>query len=736
MSELELQKYLRTKRLSTLEQEYGIVARQSEINPELYLFKYSQINSPMGERIVQESRGIILNGDNNWSIVARPYDKFFNYGEGHAPEIDWSTATCFDKLDGCFLREQTIDCWDGSLVKIGDIVNRGLRPILIGQDAKGNLVPSYITNVKNNGTKDNWLLITLEDKIQQSSTKRSNKLKVTSNHHIFIDGDYKDAGSLKIGDKLTTYEYRINNFLKEYIEGSLLGDGYINKQGGYSESHLSSLVGFIQWQKTCLGNLFTSVYNQVSGYGSNMTKVKALVNISTKELKNKWYIDGKKQVPKNLELTDLLVAKWYLDDGSRAHSIYQKDRANFATNSFTKEECELLAGKLSTKYKVSTTVFNNKGWTIRINAGRDNSIVNFWQAIAPFIPYDIEYKLPEEYRNIPKIIPAPEIVKVKKLVSILDISSIENTKANFPSGRCGYDIETSTNNYFAGGLLVHNSLITLYFYKGKWNVATSGNPDAAGEVWNESGKKITFADLFWQTWNKLGYKVPTADGGESRFAYSHGELEYKYWEGVSFMFELMTPYNKVVVQHKEAKLVLHGARNIDSGHELYIKPITTKFGWEACCTFPLYTIEDVLASANYINPVDNEGYVVMDIKFNRIKVKSPQYVALHHMRDTLSPRRMLEIVATNESEEFLNYFEEFRDLHNEIKDKYLKLVDLITEAVNRARLFNEDWKAIGLFTKGQFYQGTVFQVLRNNISVKDALSKMPTKKLETWLFFV
>ncbi len=389
MTELELQKYLRgprvgtmvkyKKNIHTLEEEYGIVARQSEVNPELYLFKYSQIDSPMKERIVQESRGIILNRDNNWSIVARPYDKFFNYGEGHAAEIDWDTATCYDKLDG--------------------------------------------------------------------------------------------------------------------------------------------------------------------------------------------------------------------------------------------------------------------------------------------------------------------------------------------------------------------SLVTLYYYKGKWRVATSGNPDAAGEVWNGFGKKISFADLFWQTWNKQGYKVPTADGGESRFAFSHGEIQYKHWESISFMFELMTPYNKVVVQHFESKLVLHGARSIKSGNELYINPIATQFGWEACPTFPINTIEDIVASAEYINPINNEGYVVTDLNFNRIKVKSPQYVALHHMRDSLSPRRMLEIVATNEGSEFLTYFPELEEMYNETKLQYNKLIVLLSNEIGTLlhTYPNPSRKDIGLATRGQFWQGIVFPIIFDGKSIPEMLAQMPIKKLEDWI---
>ncbi|MEL6938228.1 MAG: RNA ligase, partial [Cyanobacteria bacterium J06598_1] len=38
------------------------------------------------------------------------------------------------------------------------------------------------------------------------------------------------------------------------------------------------------------------------------------------------------------------------------------------------------------------------------------------------------------------------------------------------------------------------SLMTLYFYKGEWQVQSSGTPDASGEV---SLCKFSFAELFW-----------------------------------------------------------------------------------------------------------------------------------------------------------------------------------------------------------------------------------------------
>lgn len=106
-----LQQYLRNGgSLEELTAKYAIAIKRDSDYPHLCLFKYSQIESPMGEPIVQESRGIILDSSDNWRIVSRPFDKFFNTGEGHAAKIDWTKAIVQEKLDGSLM---TLYFYDG-----------------------------------------------------------------------------------------------------------------------------------------------------------------------------------------------------------------------------------------------------------------------------------------------------------------------------------------------------------------------------------------------------------------------------------------------------------------------------------------------------------------------------------------------------------------------------------------------------------------------------------------------
>jgi len=103
---LEVQKYLRSSgnTLELLEQNFGIEPRFCGNKVAL---NYNQIESPMGERISQECRGLYLR-QGSWDIIACPFFKFFNSEEGHAAVIDWSTAVYQEKLDGSLL----IYYWD------------------------------------------------------------------------------------------------------------------------------------------------------------------------------------------------------------------------------------------------------------------------------------------------------------------------------------------------------------------------------------------------------------------------------------------------------------------------------------------------------------------------------------------------------------------------------------------------------------------------------------------------
>lgn len=252
------------------------------------------------------------------------------------------------------------------------------------------------------------------------------------------------------------------------------------------------------------------------------------------------------------------------------------------------------------------------------------------------------------------------------------------------------------------------SLIVMYRYDNKWNISSSGNADAGGEVY---GFNFTFAELFWKVWGELNYKLPEDTNK-------------------CYMFELMTPYNKIVVQHKVNRIVLHGARDMKTLKEEFPEKIADIQGWECVKIYPLATLEDIIKFTQTLNPVQTEGFVVIDNNFNRVKIKSPQYVALSNIKESMSPRKMIEIVRTNEYEEFLQYFPEYMDIYKEIEKKYNQLVNELEQNYEKLKdiELQKDFALKALKTK---CSACLFSLRKSQVkTVKEYLAKMQIKDLE------
>lgn len=255
------------------------------------------------------------------------------------------------------------------------------------------------------------------------------------------------------------------------------------------------------------------------------------------------------------------------------------------------------------------------------------------------------------------------------------------------------------------------SLIILYHYNGFWQVATTGMPDAGGEV---NGFNFTFAELFWEIW---------------WFTMNY-DLEHLPTHA-TYMFELTSMYNRVVVRHSESHLTLIGCRNNLTGQEISIGPGSIHALYFDCAEeYPLSSLEDIQATFPTMDPMQQEGYVVVDKNFNRIKVKCPAYVAIHHLRDGFGPKRMLEIVRQSEQSEFLTYYPEYLPMFNEIKAKYDQLVTEITDKYFTIQHI-ENQKEFALEATKITHSGCLFGLRNGSIkSVKNYLAEIQIRYLQ------
>ena len=79
-------------------------------------------------------------------------------------------------------------------------------------------------------------------------------------------------------------------------------------------------------------------------------------------------------------------------------------------------------------------------------------------------------------------------------------------------------------------------------------------------------------------------------------------------------------------------------------------------------------------------PWSEEGYVVVDKDFNRIKIKNPSYVAVHHLKSKTAEHNILTIVKSNEIEEFAATFPERKEEIYRLKTNYDLLITKLINA--------------------------------------------------------
>lgn len=197
------------------------------------------------------------------------------------------------------------------------------------------------------------------------------------------------------------------------------------------------------------------------------------------------------------------------------------------------------------------------------------------------------------------------------------------------------------------------SMIQLYWYDNKWNVATSGTIDGHTQAHDS---EFTFADLFWYTIKKQYESVE------------------KFMVGLNkhfcYVFELCTPYNIVVTQHQECKTYLLGARNLLTLEEVPVESFKDVFDVIGSCELKdVESIRETFKNMTW----QQEGYVVCDAGFNRVKIKNPAYVGVHHLKGRMGMHHMMDVIKTNETDEFCVYFKERAEECLRIKEQYAKL---------------------------------------------------------------
>ena len=198
-------------------------------------------------------------------------------------------------------------------------------------------------------------------------------------------------------------------------------------------------------------------------------------------------------------------------------------------------------------------------------------------------------------------------------------------------------------------------------FTNKWNVSTRGSPEA--NVPLDSNKNMTFRSLFEQTLSK-NYDT-TFDDFTSRLDPNN-----------TYIFELCTFYNRIVVNYSESKIFFIGARNLRTLKEFNIENPIFDIQVPNIPRPIVYSFMNASDIANYVsskNATEHEGVVVLDSNFNRVKIKNPMHGLASRARDSLgtSDRNCMECILLGKDDDLIPLLpQEIVDNLLSIKSKY------------------------------------------------------------------
>ena len=272
---------------------------------------------------------------------------------------------------------------------------------------------------------------------------------------------------------------------------------------------------------------------------------------------------------------------------------------------------------------------------------------------------------------------------------------------------------------------IDGSLMKVW-WDGEWKISTNGTIDAYKAELGDA-RMTNFGKYFTTTILKY---YPTC----SNFLC---ELD----TNLTYMFELVGPYNRIVIPYDEPAIYFLGARNKYTGEEFNCSTLVAgslNMGrFHLPKQYPLTSIDDCVDIAGTLS-WDNEGFVACDAQFNRVKIKSPAYVMAHFARNNnvITRKHLINIVVNNEIAEFLCYASDYKaeiDTCKALIDKYYIIADWCVNVCQKARKLPRNEYAALVKTFPAIFQGLLFKNYDKVVTVREFTANWTENKWEEHL---
>ena len=273
---------------------------------------------------------------------------------------------------------------------------------------------------------------------------------------------------------------------------------------------------------------------------------------------------------------------------------------------------------------------------------------------------------------------------------------------------------------------VDGSLIKFWIGRdGDLRVSTNGTIDARDAIVQNFNDKNNFYDLIIEA---LGDNADT----------TLKQIKEIIKNNQTFMCELVSPKNRIVVDYKESELYGLAFRDNDSlfiEHYSYLKdalPLSLK----APKTYFISNLEEAIAYTKNMS-YNEEGFVVSDLHGNKIKIKSEEYVKAHYQITNRfnSIKSLLKVMQEKEEDEVLVYKPELKekfDKINEILSLYCETVRDIFDLIKK--VLGDDYSQKEFAKQALSYKeisDLLFNLNKNeDIDLLEEMWKKPIDKIE------
>ncbi len=367
---------------------------------------------------------------------------------------------------GCLSGDTKVTLSDGTQRRIATIVNQKLPVEVLSYDFEtGHVVPRKVVNWFNNGPADDFLHFRVPRAMGSGAHLG---FAVTPNHQIMTPGGWREAQELAVGDRvMQSVPHHLSGHQWEVILGGLMGDGALSpSRTGHAArfrwGHGAGQSEYGDWKASLFGNL--TVSRSTNPKGAVFHDVQPLAELA--ELRRSVYMGGDKVLSDDYlkALTPLSLAIWYQDDGDftlrseglQARTVGGSGRSEICVQAFSPGSRERLRDYLSDTWGLHARLTERGARGMAVLTFPKDETAKLHALIAPFVHPSMEYKLLPRYRG--RFAVEPTFAPVHDELVPLPILSIAPKATTAMHRGDRYDLEIEgTHNYFADGVMVHNS---------------------------------------------------------------------------------------------------------------------------------------------------------------------------------------------------------------------------------------------------------------------------------------